>query len=172
MSLALADTAQLDFDALYTHLVGHRKGYRCMHMREACKRGGRRDLRYLHAMRATEGRDDEIEGVISGPGLLWHYKLMRVHGRTQLVVLREDGPPRALQRMGQRFTREILKRIRQEQNAKRGPVRYTTGQYYLRRAQPGFAATHPLCARAVTERVVDPLLVSKLELWQLKLHHP
>lgn len=142
-----------------------------MHLREACQRDGARDLRYLHAMFATRGTAREIEGMISGPGVFWHYDLVRSASRIQLNVRSQIGSPRALERMQRRFLPEIVDRVVQEQS---GALHYPTrsaGQFYLRRSIPGMAPTHPNCRAAVTAGVLDRRFVSRLQHWSLELLH-
>ncbi len=67
MSLALLQVAPSDLALIYGHLATHTR-YRNMHLREACQRNGKRDLRYLHAMYALKAQGT-IEGMISGPGV-------------------------------------------------------------------------------------------------------
>jgi hypothetical protein len=172
MSLALVAIPPFDFDLIYQHLVSHNHRYRNMHLREACQRNKARDLRYLHAIYANQGPTPEIEGMISGPGVFWHYKLARSSSRTQLNVLSQRGSPKALARIERRFLREIIARMRHEQS---GVVHYpsrTAGQFYLRRSIPGMLPTHQSCVIAVSAGVLDPMFVSRLSAWNLELLHP
>jgi hypothetical protein len=142
-----------------------------MHLREARQRRGKRDLRYLHAMYALPDRK-EIEGVMSGPGVYWHYRLIQTRYGTQLNVLHEHGSPKDLERIGARFLIEVLRRVRMEQSgAQHHPVR-TAGQFYLKRRLPGMAATHRTCQRAIASGVLEKAFVSKLSAWDLELLCP
>src|SRR4051812_47272449 len=87
---------------IYDHLVSHKPHCRNMHLREACQRNGKRDLRYLHAMYAIPDRI-EIEGMISGPGLFWHYRIIGTGSATRIRVFDEDAPAKAVDRLIKRF---------------------------------------------------------------------
>ena len=171
MSLALLRVQVSDFDAIFDHLTS-RPRYENMHLREACQRNNQRDLRYLHAMRANGNGAPEIEGMISGPGVFWHYKLTKSKGRTQLNVLSQRGSPAALARMQRRFLVEIVARIKQEQSGEVHHPSLTSGQFYLRRANPGMPANHRNCVDAVSDGVLDQRFVSRLAAWNLQLLHP
>jgi predicted transcriptional regulator len=171
MKLALVEVTHSDFEQIYDHLASHKPHYRNMHMREACQRKRKRELRYLHAMYALPtGR--EIDGMISGPGIFWHYKLIGTGARTRIRVFGERGSPKDLARIGRHFVKRILARIELErEDAKRHPKR-KAGQFYLRRCQPGMPDTHRNCRRAVTSGALDPRFVSQLESWDLELLCP
>lgn len=173
MKLALAIVPQSDFDHIVGHMLSYKPPYRNMHLRVACQRKKKRDLRYLHAMYVNAGLSrPEIEGMISGPGVFWHYKLIRTAKRTQLNVLVERGSSKELERIGDRFLQEIHARIVQDQAATtHHPVR-TRGQFYLRRWHPGSPASHRNCLRAVNAGVLDSAFVSKLAAWDLELLCP
>jgi hypothetical protein len=172
MSLAYVTVTPSDFDLIYGHLESHKPPYRNMHMREACQRSRKRDLRYLHGMYARPGVSNEIEGMISGPEVFWHYKIVKGKLRTQLRVLREWGSPEALDRIGRRFFSEVMNRIAQEREGEVHYPKRTPGQFYLRRSEPGMVATHPTCRRAVTAGVLDQRFVSQLLPWGLELLGP
>lgn len=172
MSLALVTVASSDFELVHDHLSSHKPPYRNMHMREACQRDGRRDLRYLHAMYAPPGAQKIVEGMISGPEVLWHYRLLQTKSRTQLNVLREQGSPQARNRIRRRFLVEILNRIDDERAAGNHHPTRTHGQFYLRRKVPGMPASHPKCQQAVAEGMLAQLFVSRLSDWGFELLHP
>ena len=172
MSLALATVEASEFDDLYTHITAHFLPYRNLHMREVCQRSGRRQLRYLHAMFAVRSARPEIEGVISGPEVFWHYKLVRLDSQTQLNVLDERGPDRELDRIERRFTREIMARVSLERETQTHYPKRTPGEFYLRRQRPGSAASHRHCALAVASGTLAPEFVSKLAAWDLELLRP
>jgi hypothetical protein len=171
MSLALVKVQVSDFDAIFDHLMSRPK-YENMHLREACQRDNQRELRYLHAMHANGNGSFEIEGMISGPEVFWHYKLTRGKGRTQLNVFSQRGSQKALARMQERFLAEIFARVKQEQSSKEYHPSLTPGQFYLRRANPGMPASHSNCLAAVSKGVLDPRFVSKLGAWNFRLVHP
>jgi hypothetical protein len=172
MSLALVTLQPSDFDLIYYHLLSYKPPYRNMHLREACQRNNKRDLRYLHGMYAKPGASREIEGMISGPGVLWHYKLIGTKWRTQLNVLLEQGTPKALARIRTRFLSEIMTRIDEEQSGSLYFPSRTPGQFYLRRRIPGIAVSHRTCARAVAAGVLDRRFVSQLAQWNFELLCP
>lgn len=172
MSLAHVRVTTDEFDRLYGHLASHKPKHRNMHLREACERDGQRDLRYLHCIYAHLGSTQVVEGVISGPGLLWHYQLIRSRARTQLNLLEENAPRRALQRIGRRFLPEILNRIDTEQSGEIHFPKRKPGQFYLRRWIPGTSVTHRHCQRAVDAGVLAPLFLSKLSAWNFELLAP
>jgi hypothetical protein len=172
MSLALVSVSRSDFNFIYSHLLTRDPRYRNMHLREACQRNNLRDLRYLHAMHANASALPEIEGMISGPGVFWHYKLLAVGSATQLNVLSERGSSKALARMQRTFLSEVFARVQLEQSGVvHHPVR-TPGQFYLRRSIPGMPATHPTCRLAVTAGALDNEFASRLAVWQLEVLHP
>jgi hypothetical protein len=171
MSLALVALSPTDFQTIYDHLTTHKPPYRNMHLREACQRNGKRDLRYLHAMHANRGAP-EIEGMVSGPGVFWHYKIVNARIRTQLNVLVETASPKAKARMLRRFLAEINGRIQQETAGSQYFPTRTPGQLYLRRKRPGTSATHPHCTQAVAQQVLDGRFVSSLAAWELELLRP
>lgn len=169
MGLARVALPTSDFDVIHDHLSTHRSNYLNMHLRETCQRNRVRDLRYLHALRVVAGQQREIEGMISGPGVFWHYKLIRTRMRTQINVFAEVGSSKELTRIEARFLPEIMKRVRQEQTP--GPLytNYSAGQYYLKRRASGMAATHSTCRAAVDLGVVDQRLVATLVPWKFAL---
>lgn len=169
MSLANVAVSTSDFDHIYHHVSTHLPKYRNMHLREACQRNGARDLRYLHALRVVPGDAPAIEGMISGPGVFWHYVLVRTRTKTQLNVLAEVGTPKDLARIETRFLAEIMKRIAQEGASGQPYANYSPGQFYLRRRAPGMSATHPTCRAAVGRRVLDRRFVAVLSPWKLEL---
>lgn len=170
MSLALVSVSRTDFDVISHHLVSHKPRYRNLHLREARRRNNVRDLRYLHAMHLTSPL--EIEGMISGPGVSWHYRLVRGVSRTQLHVLREHGTSRDLERIGRRFLREIMARIQLEREPGPHYPKRTPGQFYLKRRIPGTPATHRNCGQAVAAGVLDQAFVDVLDSWNLELLRP
>lgn len=173
MSLAQVQLSLSDFSLIHEHIASKPR-YRNMHLREACQRNGERDLRYLHAMHAAQDRRD-IEGMIAGPGVFWHYKLTPTRFATQVSVLVDRGAPRDRARIGRRFLKEILTRIQQEREREQEGSEYfptrTPGQFYLRRRAPGMPSTHPNCRVAVTARVLDPQFVANFAAWNLELLH-
>ena len=74
MSLTQVTITPAEFDLVYNHIVSYMPRYQNMHLREACQRNNRRDLRYLHAMHAPTGSKKVIDGIISGPGVFWNYQ--------------------------------------------------------------------------------------------------
>lgn len=172
MSLALVQVASTDFDWIYGHLVSHNPKYRNMHLRETRTRNKQRELRYLHAMHAKPNGPREIEGMISGPDILCHYKLMGRKRHTQLNVLVEQADPKAQERLGRRFLTEVMARIDEERVGNEYFPRRTPGQFYLRRKEPGMPATHPNCMAAIAEGVLDLQFVSLLSPWGFELLHP
>lgn len=172
MSLAFVTVEAADFDVIRQHLTNHMPEYGNMHLREACERDGERDLRYLHAMYAPVSIPILIEGKICGPGVYWHYQLTRTPDGTQLNVMAERGPERALTRIARRFTTEIIRRVQQEQAGLDYYPSRTPGQFYLRRSKPGAPATHRTCRRAVDEGFLVEEFVAQLEAWNLELLCP
>lgn len=172
MSLALVSVSTTDYDWIRDHLLNRDPRYSNMHLREACQRNRRRDLRYLHAMHVDRAKPTAIEGMISGPGVYWHYRLIRAEARTQLNVLTERGTSAALDRISRRFLREVMDRITHERSGVTHYPRRTSGQYYLRRGLQGMPASHPNCQRAVAAGVLDAAFVARLAPWKLQLLHP
>ena len=172
MSLAKVTIPSLTFAQLLGHLLS-KPLYRNMHMREPRQRNGKRELRYLHAMHASVERPEEIDGMISGPDVYWHYKLKKTSSGVQPNVLHERGSAKDIARMGERFLREIVARMRQEQaGTQDGFPRRKAGQFYLRRRAPGMSSTHPSCSRATGAGVLDRRFVSMLEVWNFELLCP
>ena len=166
MSLALVQVSTTDFQQLYSHLATH-TAHRNMHLRQ---RAGRK-LRYLHALYANAS--PEVEGMISGPGLFWHYKLtLTAAGQTQLSVLAHQSSPRAAARIQRRFLPEIVARMHQEQQPQKHFPRYLKGQFYLRRSASGMVASHAKCQMAVSNGVLDQRFVSQLQPWRFELLNP
>jgi hypothetical protein len=121
-----------------------------------------------------------IDGMISGPGVLWHYQLSVVNQMTQIQVFAQVSSPAEDAALGARFLRDILERVLAEQamalavaqgTAKRYS-NYLPGQFYLRRALPGMAATHPNCQAALTARALAPTFVACLQAWNFELLNP
>jgi hypothetical protein len=171
MSLAAVRIEHSEFDRIHDHLVSYKPRYRTMHLRQARYRNNKRELRYLHAMHAPGGTVGEIEGMISGPGVFWHYKILKNRFRTQLNVLSERGTDKDLTRI-HRFLNEVFERIELEQGDVDHPVIRLPGQFYLRRKVGGASATHPHCQLAVAKKVLDSRFVSILEPWDLELVCP
>ena len=169
MSLTAVKVTADEFGEIFAHLTSHNPKYRCMHMREPRTVDGERALRYLHIMCAISEQPQIIEGLISGPGVFWHYKLLRTRTGTQLNVLAERGEERARKRIAKRFVAEILRRIGTEKEKPTFRPDYKKGEYYVQRRLPGSLTSDRDCKRAVEDEVVDPLFVSRLSLWGLKL---
>lgn len=172
MSLAAVRIELAEFDRIHNHLVSYNPRYRTMHLREARYRKKKRELRYLHAMHAPPGKVGEIEGMISGPGVFWHYRILKNKLRTQLNVLAERGSDKDLARIGDRFLIEVFDRIDLEQGDVDHPVMRLPGQFYLRRKVGGAPVNHPHCQLAVARKVLDPRFVSILAPWDLELLCP
>lgn len=172
MSLAAVRIDQSEFDRIYDHLVSYNPRYRTMHLRQARYRNNKRELRYLHAMHAPPGTVGQIEGMISGPGVFWHYRIVKNRFRTQLNVFSERGSEKDVTRIGDRFLHEVLERIDLEQGDVDHPVSRLPGQFYLRRKLGGAQPSHPHCQLAVAKKVLDPKFVSILEPWDLELLCP
>ena len=144
-----------------------------MHLRQVKYRGGKRLLRYLHAIRATVEEPAKIEGMICGPDVFWQYQIISSRGRPQLNVLAEFGPDDELDRIGRQFVPEILRRIKQEHAVREEPrTTYLEGQVYLRRKQGGMRMSHRHCQLALKRRVLNEKFVAKLEPWDLELVCP
>jgi len=172
MSLALVTVETHEFDLIYQHLLSHNPKCRNMHMREACQRNGKRTLRYLHAMYAPDSAKKQIEGMISGPEVFWHYRLVRLRSRTQIELLdSEAADTKAKRRILSRFLKEILNRMHDEESGPHAFPKLSRGQYYLRRKAGGIAPNHLNCISAVRERVLAPAFVSQLEPWNFALLH-
>lgn len=175
MSLADVVVSVSEFDLIYGHMLTHRpreRNYRNMHMREACQREGERGLRYLHAMRVRPGEARAIDGMMSGPDVLWEYELVRTRTRTQLVVTTDEADSRARDRIGRRFLSEILARVAEEQDGVVHHPKLSPGQLYLRRHHPPMAATHPTCRSAVDAGALDQRFVSRILPWGFRLLCP
>lgn len=172
MSLALVQVPVSDFHTIFDHVSTHYARYRNMHLRKPCQRKGQRDLRYLHAMYASTVKD-EIEGMISGPNIFWHYRLtLLASGRTQLSVLAHASSAAESARIQRQFLPDILSRIEEEDAGSDHYPKRTKGQYYLRRGQPGSSATHLACQAAVATGVLDKRFVAQLRAWNLRLLCP
>lgn len=169
MGLAVAKIQPSQFQLLHNHLISHKPPYRTMHMREARYRNKKRVLHYLHAMHAPAQYANVIEGMISGPGVFWHYELIGSSSVTQLNVKAERGTPADKNRIGTAFLAEILRRIAAEQKGSSFHPTYLPGQFYLRRKRGGMDAGHPNCQTAVTQGVLDARFVSQLAPWDLEL---
>lgn len=162
------------FDTLYDHIVSHRptpRGveHRNMHLRSACQRGGERALRYLHAMRVRPGEDRVIEGMLSGPGVLWGYELIRLPMKTQLVVSVDEADAKARDRIERQFLKEIMNRVREEQAGGEHYNGGTLGQLYMRRRRPSMSVSHSVCQDAVKAGLVDLRFVSRVLPWGFRL---
>jgi len=172
LSLALVTVELSDFEYVHDHVANHYPAYRNMHLREACQRDGERELRYLHAMHAKPGGSRQIEGMISGPGLFWHYVLTGSKSRTQMTVIHEPVDEKARKRIQQQFLAEIFERVALEKSGKKHYPKRKEGQFYLRRGAAGTPATHRHCLSAVANEVLDQRFVSVLERWNLELLCP
>ncbi len=162
MSLALANVTQSNFDVVHGHLLSRAPRYRNMPSAPGVhpRRRARPALstRYVRAARASRPRDrgddlpvQRFSGTTSSS---------RFRGRVQLNLLFEETTPRALRRLGRRFIPEDHAPVSRKSRATicHHPRR-TAGQYYLRRNVGGMQASHPTCARAVTDRVLDQRFV-------------
>jgi hypothetical protein len=87
LSIALGTIGAADFDHIYQHLRTHAPSYANMHLRRQRTHAGKSVFRYLHAMRVKPGPAKAIEGMISGPEILWSYEISRTtHGTAMKVV--------------------------------------------------------------------------------------
>ena len=169
MGLALVSVTPSDFDRIHDHLVSHRPDYRNMHLRQACQRGGRRTLRYLHAMRLAPGDARVIEGMISGPDALWEYQIIRRRTPTQVNVLTDEATERERDRIERHFLAEIMARIETEEDGFRFPPRFSRGEFYLRRHHGGMPITHLTCQQAIDEGAVDEAFLATILPWGFQL---
>lgn len=170
MSLAAVKISPSEFQSVRNHLIAHKPPYRTMHLRDARIREKKRVLRYLHAMHAVPS--GEVEGMISGPGIFVHYKVvMTKFGHTQLNVLSTQGSDKELDRIGTRFVLDVLARVQEERAGSTHYPSYLAGQFYLRRRIGGMPASHPHCRLAVAQKALDARFVSKLASWDLELLH-
>jgi hypothetical protein len=175
MSLASVIVPVEGFDLLYQHLLTYKPNkvnYSNLHMREARRGPDGNELRYLHAIRVRPGAVKAIDGMISGPDVLWAYELLRTRTRTQLVVSIDEADARARARIGRRFLQEIFARVDEEQEPREFYPKLKRGQVYLRRRQPGMAATDPVCRRVVADGVLDEQFVSRILPWGFVLLRP
>ena len=171
MSLALVTVPISDFDVIHDHVATYYPQHRNMHLREAHYSNKKRVLLYLHALHAKRGAR-QIEGMISGPGLFWHYVLSGSKSRTQLTVIHEPSDLKARKRIQQQFLAEILERVALEKKGEKHFPKRKKGQFYLRRWAPGSPATHRHCVSAVSSKVLDQRFVAVLEDWNLELLCP
>lgn len=170
MSLALVQVSVTDFNTIYSHIALQKHSN--MHLREARQKNKKRVLRYLHAMYAGTGRP-EIDGVISGPGVFWHYKLLlTAAGQTRIRVLVQRGTAKDAARIQRTFLQEILARVAFEQTGKVHYPKRLSGQLYLRRNLSGTAASHAKCLSAVAAGELDPAFVAQLQPWNFELLRP
>jgi hypothetical protein len=186
MSLALVQISVSDFQLIRRHLMTHRTPsgslHRNMHLRMARQvalpRVGnapirhRSTLRYLHMLHAPTA-NGEIHGMISGPGVFWHYRVTATAAQTQVHVL---TPPRSSAReavrLQHRFLRDVLDRVHQEQS---GDVHYpkrVDGEFYLLRQSPGMHVAHRHCQAAITTGALDRRFVEQIQAWNLALLRP
>jgi hypothetical protein len=168
LSLAKVLVPVSDFEVIHDHVLNHYPQYRNMHLREHCQRDGERDLLYLHAMRAVPGSSKKLEGMISGPGLYWHYVLTQ----KQITVLHEPTSEKARKRIEKYFLTEILERVALERSGEKHYPKRKKGQFYLKRGAVGTPATHRHCVSAVATGALDRRFVSVLQLWNLELLCP
>lgn len=171
MTLANVKMSGSDFSMIYRHISGTK--YSNMHLRQTKQSGGKRVLRYLHAMCASRTAP-EIEGMISGPNVFWHYKLIQAGvGLTQVQVLSHQSTPRDAARLQKRFVKDILDRVAVEQALNiRWKIKRISGQLYLRRSNVGMVASDPLCVSAVLAGRLSQSFVNKLAPWNFRLHVP
>jgi hypothetical protein len=115
----------------------------------------------------------EIHGMISGPGVFWHYRVTATSAQTQVHVL---TPPRSSAReavrLQNRFLRDVLDRVHQEQS---DDVRYpkrVDGEFYLLRQSPGMHVSHRHCQAAITTGALDRRFVEQIQAWNLALLRP
>lgn len=167
MSLAQVQMSTTEFQSLHGHLTS--KPHRNMHAREARTQNGHRTLLALHAMYATT--PSEIEGMISGPGIFWHYKLTLGGGQTQMRVFAHT--PADAARVQRRFLPVILGRAREEQTRTQQPFsNMLPGEFYLRRHLGGMPSSHQNCRNAVAAGALDQRFVSQLQAWNLMVVNP
>jgi hypothetical protein len=113
-----------------------------------------------------------IEGMLSGKSSLFgHYELIRFKSHTQLNWSgSENGPVDALARLERKFLSDILERVATEKRRRHGPVNRTSGEFYLKRWQPGSQSTDSDCVTAVGRGVVDARFVGRLSAWDFLLY--
>jgi hypothetical protein len=171
MGLAQVHVSVPYFQQLYTHLTTHKPRYRNMHLRATRIRNGHREMRHLHAVYASGAT--EIAGMISGPAVFCHYELTLVRGQPQMRVLAEDCNTQEADRIQHRFLRDMLRRMRDEQeNDQDHPVRRLAGQFYLRRCRPGMLPDHANCEAATSSGALDPRFVAQFHHWNFELLRP
>lgn len=174
MGLALVRVPLSDFQSINHHVRTHAPTYQNMHLRQARYQNNQRVLRYLHAMHAPNAQ--QVDGMISGPGVFWSYQLLSSSGQTRIRVLAHQASQAEERRIEQRFLHEVLSRVQEERRfaqAQRtfGPRRIP-GQFYLRRSNPGMLAAHPHAVVATSSRALDARFVGQLHAWNLMLLCP
>ena len=174
LSLALATIGAADFDHIYEHLLTHAPSYANMHLRQHRTEKGRRRFRYLHAMRIKPGASKVIEGMISGPEILWSYEISRTTHGTAMKVRKDKASPAERARLAKQFKNEILLRIQSERASRGKKIRsnWLKGQFYLRRNSRGMPSTHPHCLAAIEQGVLHEQFLSEVLPWGFELLHP
>jgi hypothetical protein len=172
MGLALVTVTPADFDHIRNHLVTHSPDHQNMHLRQHCQRGGVRDLRFLHAMHLKPGDPTVIQGMISGPDVLWEYELLRRRTPTQVNVVTDEAPEAERDRIERHFLTQIRRRIEIEQRGFKFRPRFTPGQLYLRRKHGGMSLSNPLCRSAIAAGVLDEDFLATVLPWGFELHSP
>lgn len=169
MSLALVQVSATEFQTVHGHLTSFKPQHRNMHVRDTRQQNGHAVLRSLHAMFATAS--NEIEGMISGSGGFWHYRIRLVGGRTQMQALVQNCSAADAARIQRRFLPSILKRVRDEQTAAQRPhfSNLTQGQFYLQRHLGGMLPSHSHCLNTVSSGLLAQAFVSQLHPWNLRL---
>nr|HMR07271.1 hypothetical protein [Polyangiaceae bacterium] len=113
MNLPLPTFEPLDYEVIHEHLVSYKPPFRNMHLREACQRNKKRVLRQLHAIFAVPG-SAMIEGMISGPEVLFRYQITATGRHTQFSFIAGRGTAQVLSRIAERLRDNIMARIRME----------------------------------------------------------
>lgn len=170
MSLALVQVSAADFQTVHGHLTSFKAQHRNMHVRDTRKQNNRTVMRSLHGLYATT--NNEIEGMISGPGALWHYRIRLVGGRTQMQVLVQNCSSADATRIQRRFLPSILKRVQQEQARAAQQQQFSNlsaGQFYLQRHLGGMSSSHPHCKYTVANGLLAQAFVNQLQAWNLRL---
>jgi hypothetical protein len=174
LSAALGTIDVADFESIYGHLRTHAPAYENMHIRTTRTVRGKRGLRYLHAMHVKSGFRETIEGMTSGPGILWAYEISRTSRGTMAKVHIDVASPADRERLATRFRKEILDRISSERAIKGRKIRtkWLKGQFYLRRKSPGMPSSHAHCFEARKRGVLDERFLSVLLPWSFELLYP
>lgn len=163
--------SKTEFEEIVSHVSSH---HFCqnMHLRDTRQVKGKRTLRFLHMVKMVGPKI--VGGHISGPlDLELDYEMSFANGICQYTIKAYSGPEKDLIRISKALKKWLLRRVSIEQEISEDPkVRYTKGEFYLRRSQIGMGISHQNIQAGLKKKAFSSNFAKKVGPWGFEVLHP